>query len=152
MYRRCETYPQYAKTAIALTAMPGDAWYPPEWATTQAKKLLNQATPEQLLQFLKHAQQHPDEWWTVQDHLLIQRQVTADQLLWSDTLSEYVTLGYATTAKPTSAGRDAYRCSIEHIRQHLLGGDVNAWDVFLGIAGPGTLIGGIAAVAAAIER
>ena len=155
MYRRCDTYPQHTQLAITLAAMPADAWHTPGRAVNHAINLLKQATPEQLIQALEHERQHPDAWWTVHSHLLIQWHVTAEQLtgpvieqlLWSDRLHEY-----ATTAEPPNTERDAWRRIIEHIQQQLLGGNENAWDVFLDIADPGTPIGDIAAVAAAIEH
>ena len=174
MYRRCETYPQHAKLAVVLSGLPPVTWHNPLPVLHQGHNLLEQATPEQLLQALKHEQTHPEGWWTASNHILTRattEQLTGpviEQLQWEDGI-----LDWATTPKNTAAThnpardparplariqqretalRSRCRHIVEHIQQHLLAEDSNAWNIFLGIVEPETIIGDTAELAHAIEH
>ena len=153
MYRRCETYPQYTKIAVILAGIPRGAWHDTGWDVAQAHNLLRRATPEQLQQALEHEQQHPEEQWSVSNHILTWaniEQLTGQvikQLEWNSGIT-----AWATTPEDGTTGHDRWRHISEHIQQQLLGGNKNAWTVFHGIVGPGTRIGAAAELANAIEQ
>ena len=168
LYRRCETYPQHTKIAVILSGIPPNAWHKHTpwhdtgWAVAQADDLAHQATPEQILQALAHEQQHPDGWWRASDHILMWATVAQltgpviEQLPWKNQLLDYATTAEQNQATETTdfeQVRSRRRQHIvEHIQQRLLGGDNNAWTVFLGIVEPGANVGDTAEIAKAVEQ
>ena len=160
MYRRCETYPQHAKLAAILSGMPNSAWHETGWIVTQADDLAHQATPAQLQQALAHEQQHPEEWWLASDHVFAcatVEQLTGqviEQLAWQDWFLTYATTPGLRTMDYDLEGARSRRTRhvVEHIQQRLLEGNNNAWTVFLGIVGRGTVIGTAIELANAIEQ
>ena len=152
MYSRCETYTQHTKIAIIQSAMPYSARSQTGWTAAQAHKLLQQATPEQIRQSLAYEQQHPGSCWQGSDYILTWANIgqltgpVIEQLEWNIKLAVWTTApGDGTTTR----GRG--RHISEHIQQQLLEGNDNAWNMFLGIVGPGTRIGAAAALAIAVE-
>ena len=152
MYQRCETYPQHAKLVAVIAGMPKTAWYHTNDAAVHGDDLLKQASTEQLVQALKHEQNHPPEsWWKASDHILLQatdKQLTGPviaQLTWT----EYFLGGEAGPHNMT-AGR--WQHIIGHVQQNLLEGNNNAWNVFCGIVNDGNAIGDTAKIALAVEH
>ena len=158
MYRRCETYSQYAILTIVLSEIPFMAWHQTDLIIDQADDLRRRATPEQLLQALVFEQQHRGHWWTASDHIL--DDATAEQLSgpvieqipWYDEFAERGTLPEDEIPEDDVIGHARCRHIVEHIQKRLLGGDSNAWTVFCGIADNGTVIGETAELAATIEQ
>ena len=151
MYRRCETYPQHAKLAAILSGMAKSAWRSDEWIMNQADNLLKQATPEQLLQTLTREQQQPGGWWQANDHILTWAdidQLTGQILKQVDWTRRMV----VAVDWPEEEITDRWLHIVEQIRQQLLDGDSNAWNMFLGIIEPGHSIGETAEIAKAIEQ
>ena len=144
MFMRCMTYLQHAKLWLILDGMSPAARHNHHWWTERGNDLFKQATPEQLLQALKHERQHPERDQQVSRHISASatiEQLTGaviEQLPWDSMFLEY--------------GGDPWRHIADHIQKTLLDGNENAWNIFLGIAEPGTPIGEAAVVAAAIEN
>ena len=164
MYRRCETYPQYTKITVRLSELPNRAWITNNWIADRADELLQQATPEQLVEALMHEQQHREGWWTVSGDILTH--AAPEQL--TGTVIEQLT-GPAIEMLGKNAGRFAEVNGTaweaddagwarqvghveNHIRQHLLDGDDNAWDMFLGVADADTTIGDVVQIINAVEQ
>ena len=155
MYRRCETYPQHAKLVVTVAALPKGARHNPDEVRDRGDKLLEQATTEQILQALKYERQRLEEQPIISSHVLtqaIREELTlawqvVEQLPWDDRL-----LTWAAAATAGTVEHDAWLRLVEVIQQHLLGGNENAWSMFLGIVEDGTLIGEAAALANAIEH
>ena len=150
MSRRCTTYLQLVKLGAVVDGMPVGAWYDSGLFAEQARRLVGQATPEQLIQTLETAMQHPQTMRLVGNHILswaTAEQLTGpviEQLGWDDRLAD-------TATRPEPGPRDRWRHIREHIQQDLLDDSSNAWVVLCGIAEPGTRIGIIAELAIAIE-
>lgn len=154
MFRNAETFPQHAKLAVALAGTPPCVWQATGWIITQARELLRQATPEQLLQALEYEQQHPQGWWQVRDHVLTWatlEQLTGPVIAQFEWNSNIVAWGTGPEME-NSSFRARWQHISETIQQELLNGDTNAWAVFLGIVVPGNNIGDTAALAVAIEQ
>ena len=161
MYRRCETYPQHTKIAVILSGTPHGSWHETGWTVAQADDLAHQATPEQIQQALTCEQQHPGGWWRASDHILTWATVAQltgqviEQLPWNNRF-----LDYATTTEQYQAMEPHFEQArsrrrqriVEHIQQRLLNGNNNAWAVFLGIVGQGTVIGSAIELANAVEH
>ena len=158
MYRCCETFPQHTELTEIISRMPRPAKNYPSWALNRAYELLRQATPEQLLQALDLVQD-PDAWWEVSDQILEWATVgqltgpVIERLVWCDDWNDvpypggsWEEAGYPDGPEPR------WRHVVEYVQQTLLGGDVNAWELLLGIVSDGTLIGDAAKLAAAIEH
>ena len=154
LYRRCETYPQHTKLAVVLTGLPPAAWYNLSWVGQQADDLLMRATPEQLRQALEHEQQQPCGSWMVASQIMTQAAVeqltgpVIEQLPWNSQVMAWAAALEAGTPDPGYRARHI----VEHIQQRLLGGDMNAWTVFLGIIDEGAPIGEPAELAVAVAR
>ena len=152
MYRRCETYPQHTKIAAVLSGLRF-GWRDADWVVTQGHNLLRQATPEQIREALTWEQQHPENPWSVSDHVLewaAGEQITGpviEQLEWQDWFQPWTT-----TPEDGNTDNDRWLHIREHIQQRLLGGDKDAWVVFHGIVEPGTRIGAVAELANSIEQ
>ena len=152
MFRRCTTYPQHRKLDTAIYALPRDAWQFPYWSETHANNLVKQATPEQLVQALADAWEGPG----------VTQYVSADIELHASTkkLTEAVIAqlpwraGMRYWAKPSEGHKPSRRERqiIKRIQQQLLGGDTNAWEMFVEIVEHGTRIGAAAELAVAIEH
>ena len=146
LYRRCDTYPQHVHITAVLAGMPSFGWD----EHLRVSHLFQRATPTQLLQALACEQQVRGVRCLVFNHILSWaslKQLTGpviEQLPWNSQVMAWA-------SGPTALG---LRCRhiVEHIQQHLLGGNANAWTVFCGIAETGTLIGEAAVLAAAIEQ
>ena len=155
MWQRCETYPQHAELAGTLFGMPNGAWHETERDLAHVDELLQQATSAQLLQAIEHEQHHPRKRWSISYHILSQAgiaQLTGqviEQLKWDVAMTWMAAADSLTLEKP---GNEQWRHVSEHVRQHLLDGDNNAWTVFHGIISEGDRIGEAAALAAAIEQ
>ena len=140
MWQRCETYPQHAELAGTLFGMPDGAWHVPEWDLGQQSvdELLQQATSAQLLQAIEHEQHHPRKRWSISYHILSQADIAQltgqviEQLKWDVAMTWLAVADSLTLEKP---GNEQWRHVSDHIRQHLLDGDNDAWDVFHGIIG-----------------
>ena len=162
MFRRCETYPQYVKLVSVLSGMDDDASRTTDWRIAQADLLARQATSEELLQALTWETQNPEGWWKASDHLVVRvahDQLTGpviEQLPWKNQLLDYATTAEQNQATETTDFEQVRsrrrQLIVEHIQQQLLGGDNNAWTVFLGIVEPGGSIGDAAELACAIEN
>ena len=154
MFQRCETYPQYTHLAVTVNRLPYNGWYETPGESARNNKLLEHATPEQILQALAYEQETPESRWNVTAHVLTHataEQLTGpviEQLPWDDRFHDL-------TTKPDARAVDGDQLrhhAIEHVQQTMLAGDKNAWDMFCGIAAPGTLIGETAEPANAIEQ
>ena len=158
LFRRCETYPQSAKLSTVLGVLPYAATSAASRAPNINIKLVQQATPELLLQALACERLHPGSRWSATDHILSWVDIgqltgpVIEQLPWRNHILLPVT-------SPTN-GAYAYenvrgskrQHVVEHIKQQMLGGGSNAWIVFQGIVEHGTVIGEAAALAVAIEH
>ena len=160
MYRRCETYSQYANLAAALSEMPSAAWHETGWAEAQADKLLQQASAEQLCHALAYEQNRPTVLWKASEDILawatleqLTRQVI-DQYPWHDGFRLHTTTKPAAPDPYEPVQEDPRRRTAQYIVEHVqqqLQGDNNAWTVFLGIVEPGTVIGHCIELAKTIE-
>ena len=157
MYRRCETWPQYAEILVVLAALPLSAWYYTIQIADIGDDLIQQASTEQLQQSLMFEQQHSREWRPASRRILSwagTEQLVGSvitQLAWDNEtasagpIPEYVAVGED----------DPYhqrRYIVEHIQQEMLDGNDSYWTVFLGIVEPKNRIGGIVELALAIEQ
>ena len=154
MYLRCDTYPQHTKLSGILYGMPDGAWHRTAKISDQARELLLQATPEQLVQALNQERRHTNGSSRMTDNQIVScaklEQLTGpviEQLKWDHGMA-----AKAGTPDVTRALPDRWKHIVEHIQQNLLGGDNNAWTVFQGIISEGDRIGEAAALAAAIEQ
>ena len=154
LYSRCETYPQYAAIAGVLSWMPDSAWCETVAVLNQARELLEQATPEQLQQALAHNQEDPGTWWLIYDDVL--RYATVEQLTgavieqlpWDNRMADWAIIQEAKTTEHDRRRRHI----VDQIQQRLLGGNKNAWTVFLGIVETGNRIGETSELAAAVAN
>ena len=154
MFKRCETYPQYTELTGVLDEMPTSAWRDKLRTGTQGRGLLLQATTAQLQQALDHdRQQHPKRRHTASNDILAWahiEQLTGpiiEQLNWNGGI-----ISWATIPDAGCTVRGRMRHVGEHIQNQLLHGNDNAWTVFLGIVGQGTVIGTAVEIANAVEQ
>ena len=154
MFERCETYPQHAK----IRALLGN-WHGTAAVVEHGNNLLEQATPEQLVQALKHEQAQPLRGEPITRHILkhgSDKQLTGsviEQFTWDDRLKNWATNPKLAAPRASeSAQRRRLRRVVEHIQQQLLGDDQNAWNMFLDIVDYGNRIGEAAKLALAIEH
>ena len=160
LYERCETYPQYAALAATLSRMPDDAWYRGDQESVFGGPLVQQATPEQLIEALKH--EHRSKMWKTTHHVLLHandKQLTGpviEQLEWDDWFHNVATGQNVDGTDYGYLGKIDWERRVgrivEHIQQRLLRGNQDAWDIFCGVAGPGNPIGETAELALAIEQ
>ena len=143
MYRRCETYVQHTQLSAVLSGMPDPAWHGRGMVNPDdAGELLEQATAAQLQQALKQEQEHPERPWKTSDHLTTwanAKQLTGpviDLFPWQDWFRTYAATPDMWIINFRS---NVTRHIVEHVQHRTR--DNNAWEIFLGVAGPGTLIG-----------
>ena len=150
MFRRCETYPEHAKIRVVLYGMEDDAWYYRTDIADHGDDMLQEADTEQLLQALAHEQQHTPHGGPITDQILMRGTVehltgpVIEQLRW-------VNHFFGGEVELWDDEEVLRRHIIEHVQQHLLGGNKHAWTVFFGIISEDMLIGGAAKIAHAIE-
>ena len=154
MFQRCDTYPQHTKLSGILYGMPDGAWHRTAKISDQARELLLQATPEQLVQALNQERRHTNGSSRMIDNQIMSwaklEQLTGsviEQLKWDHGMA-----AKAGTPDVTRALPDRWEHVVEHIQQTMLNGDNNAWGVFLGIIDQDTTIGSAAEIAVAIEQ
>ena len=157
MYRRCETYLQYLKITDAINGIPGCAKPPAPGQAEIGRRggdLLRQSAPEQLRQALAWAQQQSVFTRHIANSDILKcatvEQLTGpviEQLQWNGV---YADCGTPPGNEAPEHWRD--RHIVAHIQQQLLGGDENAWNVFLGIVDGDTAIGDAAELARVIEQ
>ena len=161
LYARCETYPQHMEIMGILDGMPGNAWHGDEWIAAQSCELLSRATPDLLVQALVFEQTLPGIWKWVDEQIVRLTSIeqltgpVVEQLLWRDVWawildpSKHPILSDA-PPDAESPHRNVVHI-IDHVQKQLLGGDIHAWEVFLGIVESGTVIGEAAELAVAVE-
>ena len=152
MYRRCGTFPQYAKIAAVLAGLPPLAWHNPK-TEPRLGDMLGRATPEQLLQALIFENQWPRGSWRASELILTEAAVeqltgpVVEQLPWHRWILVWGSY------PPVDSGDIALLSHIsEHIQKHLLGGDKHTWEMFLEIVEEGTPIGETAELVVAINQ
>ena len=160
MFWRCDTFPQFAELAAALFGLPSESWGMPAGWLPRFEDLLCQATEEELLQAFEYEKQHPGyenlvagSWrWRLLSSLIGRcaavEQLTGpiiEQLLWNEVW--LTTDMHATADRPEVRRRKQH--IVDHIQQHLLAGDTDAWVAFLENVDRETRIGATAARVAA---
>ena len=157
MYRRCDTWPQYAEILVVLAELPLSAWYYTTQIADHGDDLIRQASTEQLQQSLMFEQQHSREWREVSKRILSWASTeqlvgpVITQLAWdNETASAGPIPEYVAVAEDDYYYRRRY--IVEHIQQEMLDGNDSYWSVFLGIVEPKNRIGDIVELALAIEQ
>ena len=156
MYRRCETWPQYAEIQVVLAELPLSAWYYTIQTADHGDDLLRQASTEQLQQSLMFEQQHSREWRLVSKRILSRAGTeqlvgpVITQLAWDNETAAPVPRGYVEVDEDDYYNQRRY--IVEHIQQEMLDGNDSYWSVFQGIAEPKNRIGDIVELALAIEQ
>ena len=137
-----------------LSGMSRSAWRADGWNRARTDGLLEKATTVQLIQALTYGQRHPESWWQARTHILAfadLEQLTGPVIAlfeWNHGMA----VAAGTEPDERLDDRSKWRSVVEEIRQHMLEGDDNAWNLFLHVVEPGTVIGEAVALAKTVEQ